>query len=170
MIIVEGPDGSGKSTLIAKLGMDRRRFKSLRGGVGGVNAHGLGDGDFGWSGASALASYTSTVCRHLHEALAFDRYHLSEVVYGPLLRGHQELPPEDLERLNFVLHTNQVPVILCLPPLEVTLANVMREGRERPSYQTVEFLTRAYQEFLLLAPWATIVYDYTRDPIPTWTC
>lgn len=167
MIIVEGPDGSGKSELIRLLDRSRVTFKSLTGGIGGTSRG-------GWStGKPPLAEFVSKVIEGLdHEAaqpgrrVAFDRFHLSERVYGPILRQKQVLDDPELQMLSGFLRDKRVPVILCLPAFEVTLANVEREGRERPSYQTREFLREAYEAFQLLAPWATTVYDYTRNDLP----
>lgn len=173
MIIVEGVDGAGKSTLIQKLGYERRAFKSLRGGVGGETRR-------GWSsGQSALVEYVRKVADAKYAEsinpmgsdaygtrIAFDRFHLSEIVYGPILRHQQEMSTSDLTMLNNYLHDCHVPVILCLPPFPVTLANVLQEGRDRPTYQTEAFLLRAYKEFERLAPYATIVYDYTTQDLP----
>lgn len=186
MIIVEGPDGSGKSTLIDNLGCERRRLKSLRGGVGGTRFNGTGDGVAGWGGNDpALLAYTRKVIDGLkHEKenrasasggqglefcdlqIAFDRFHLSEVVYGPILRRVQEVSDGDLAFLDDFIRRQGVKVVMCLPPFAVTLANATKNGRERPSYQTEGFLHQAYKEFERLAPWATVVYDYTRDKTP----
>lgn len=165
MIIVDGPDGSGKSTLIENLGYERRRLKSLRGGTGGVLPDGTGDGTAGWGGNDpALLCYARKVAEG--GRVAFDRFHLSEIVYGPILRGCQELRDVDLGLLHKFLVERGVQVVMCLPPFDVTMRNVKQNGRERPHYQTDEFLQRAYAEFMRLTPWATVVYDFTRDPLP----
>jgi thymidylate kinase len=167
MIIIEGPDGSGKTTLINRLNFDRRRLKSIRGGVGGTRFNGSGDGVAGWGGNDpALLAYTRKVIEAGTAPIAYDRFHLSERVYGPILRAKQELSDGDLELLTAFLRETRVKVVMCLPPLAVSLANVMQNGRERPHYQTEEFLQEAYAEFERLAPWATIVYDYTRHDLP----
>lgn len=168
MIIVEGPDGSGKSTLITNLGLEAKRLKSIRGGVGGTRFNGEGDGVAGWGGNDpALMAYCRKVLGFGPQApIAFDRFHLSEVVYGPILRNKQELTEGDLALLAQFLREQRVQVVMCLPPFAVTLANVNQESRERPAYQTEGFLHQAYTEFARLAPHATIMYDYTRDALP----
>lgn len=163
MIIVEGPDGAGKSTTISRLGFERVHIKSLTGGIGGTTPE-------GWAnGLPPIAAYG----RKIRDAqqmpghkIAFDRFHLSEQVYGPMLRDKQLLDDTDLTLIGHMLRDKQIPLILCLPPFEVTLANVTKEGRDRPSYQTEEFLRAAYYRFQTLACWATIVYDFTKDPLP----
>lgn len=175
MIIVEGPDGSGKSTLIKNLGFTPLKLRALRSGVGATQADGscaglAGVKTSGWAeGLPAIVAYARKI-REVQQIpgarIAFDRFHLSEVVFGPLLRGRQDVLDDDLVIINQILRDKQIPVILCLPPREVTLANVMAPGRERPDFQTEAFLIHAYERFERLAPWATHVYDFTRDPLP----
>jgi thymidylate kinase len=175
MIIVEGPDGSGKTTTIQRLGYQRRQLKALRQGLGSEGAN-----PKGWGGDEpAMLAYTRKVMEARFEErsaqavwtkaapIAFDRFHLSEVAYAPILRPDRvEIHDGELEMLTRLLRHHKVPVILCLPPFSVTLNNVTKEGRERPSYQTEGFLHQAYKAFELLAPYATIVYDFTRDELP----
>jgi len=166
MIIVEGPDGSGKTELIKRLGFERRSLKSVTGGVGGTTEQGWANGD------PPLMAYVKKIITADTEEqagltkIAYDRFHLSEMVYGPILRGKQTLDEGMLRMLNDYLRGRHVPVILCLPTFETTLANVTREGRERPGYQTPEFLQQAYDEFTKTAPWATVVFDYEKDALP----
>lgn len=181
-IIVEGPDGSGKDTLIEALGFQSYKLKALRGGVGGTESYrggnGLGDGTAGWAGEDpALLAYVKKLVaakdapkeeRPVHESgqrvgIAFNRFHLSEYVYGPILRKTQEVSDSDLRWLTNFCAAQDVAVILCLPPWEETLRQVSRPGRERPAYQTAEFLEQAYWDFYALRRYA-IVYDFTADP------
>jgi hypothetical protein len=59
-------------------------------------------------------------------------------------------------------------VILCLPSFETTLANVTREGSERPIYQTPDFLRTSHttSSRRWLTPWATVVFNYETDELP----
>lgn len=170
MIIVEGPDGSGKDVLIETLKHQSFKLKALRGGVGGTesyaNGNGLGDGLAGWAGNDpALLAYQKKIKAARGINVAFNRFHFSEYVYGPLLRGTSEVGLNDLEVMKTFLWYYRVPVILCLPSFEVTLENVRRPGRERPAYQTEGFLSDAYNGFKQIMPWATITYDFKKDPL-----
>lgn len=161
MIIVEGPDGSGKSTLIRNLGYEHTLWM----GGARIKHPTLG---VTWAYPDETRSRVQ-FDRQLQQQLqrvAFDRFHISERVYGPLLRGEQAMDDNTFCQINDEVRRQRIPVILCLPPYEVAYANVTLAGRERPVYQTDAFLRRAYDEFLALQPWATVVYDFTRDPIP----
>jgi thymidylate kinase len=95
MIIVEGPDGSGKTTTIQRLGYERRQLKALRQGIGSEGAN-----PKGWGGDDpALLAYTKKVREAQQDEMAnppgsdaygtliaFDRFHLSEAAYAPILR------------------------------------------------------------------------------------
>jgi len=148
LIVVEGPDGSGKSTVIKNLGYDPIKFRALRTGVGASRPDGTcgettGDAS-GWAGnRPAFDAYRQQV-KNARPGTAFDRFHLSEIV--------------------------------CLPPFETTFANVTLPGRERPAFQTEEFLRRAYGMWQAVAlnhihlPLVQI-FDYTRDSaeaLATW--
>jgi hypothetical protein len=166
VIIVDGPDGSGKSTVIQNLGHTAVHLKALRDGAGGRTPEGIGDGRKGWGGSlPAVQAYKAQLTTR-PPLTGFDRFHLSEVVYGPILRGTQELHDAELTELTQFIHDQQIVVILCLPPFTTTVANIKQHGRERPGYQTLTFLANAYRAFQRLTPWATIVYDYTCDQLP----
>jgi hypothetical protein len=161
VIIVEGPDGSGKSTLITRLNHQRVHLRSLRGGVGGTTPEGWG------GGRPVVDAYVHALDTHPPET-AFDRFHLSEHVYGPILRNTQLITPDVLLELSEVLRKRRIPVIVCLPPWWVVHDNVMQPGRERPAYQTDQFLREAYDSWLDVAfnsPRITL-WDYTKDPLP----
>jgi hypothetical protein len=165
MIIVEGPDGSGKSTLISRLGHQRVHLRSLRGGVGGTTPEGWG------GGRPVVDAYVHALDTHPPET-AFDRFHLSELVYGPILRNTQLITPEILDALTNEINRRRIPVIVCLPSWETTYRNVTQPGRERPGYQTDDFLRASYDAWHAVA-WTRLwnrhwfrVWDYMKDPLP----
>lgn len=151
-LIVEGPDGGGKTTVIEKLRLTRRHLKSLRGGVGGTTAEGWGGADL------APVAYI----RQLIEApdgTAFDRFFLSELVYGPLLRGRAAIRETDADVVRQVAQVMGIYTVLCLPSFEMTIRNVMKPGRDRPSYQTRDWLKQAYRR------WETVALNRRSDVI-----
>ena len=181
MIIVDGPDGSGKSTLIEGLGYLPRKFRALRAGIGATQADGAAADTAttdGWANPDDEAQIA--YARAIHDALreeaaqhhtskiAFDRFHVCETIYGPMLRGASGITADEVKVLHRLITARAIPVILCLPPFETALKNVSRAGRERPAFQTNEFLENAYEGFskIRMSFMVDTVYDYTIHPEP----
>jgi thymidylate kinase len=170
LVIVEGPDGGGKSTVIDGLGLAPRKFRALRAGVGATAADGTcsDQATEGWAGnRPAVRAYLDQVAAHLSEPIAFDRFHLSEIVYGPMLRAAAGVDALETLAINQTLEELRVPVIICLPPYEVTLQNVQQPGRERPAFQTEAFLLEAHHRWTLVRDALSryqnvVIFDYTQ--------
>ena len=164
MIILEGPDGSGKTTVIERLGYERRAFKALRGGVGESER-----GNWGAQDPAPIAYARQILAAH--PRVAFDRFHLSETIYGPILRQGSGISDEEVVVLERLLKARGVTTILCLPPAVDTLRNVVKEGRERPAYQTLGFLRKSYLAWERLRD-ATdrydVFYNYVAKPDGPW--
>lgn len=119
MIIVEGPDGGGKTTLI-----DRLR-KHL--GVGVMPRP--CSSDRGVDPSSLMAWVDRDLSGPVHERKIYDRHPLiSEPIYGPLIRGDMAAGFTDLVWMSTrleMLYTHEPLMIFCLPPLALVKANVM---------------------------------------------
>lgn len=147
-IIVEGPDGAGKSTVIERLGLTR--------------VHTLAYTPDGTT-ASPPRYYRERVLDHHGRPLyntGFDRLHLSEFVYGPLLREGSAVNSYDIDRLTQVFREKKVPIVMVLTDWVTSRMNV--RSRPAPDYQTDEFLRRAYDTFVMLADseWVDFVYTW----------
>lgn len=159
-LIVDGPDGGGKSRVIERLGMDRIHLKSLRGGVGGTTLA-------GWAGADDAPVAYARQLREAPDNTAFDRFYLSELLYGPMLRGESAITDEEVTLVKRVERAMQIPTLVCLPSYATTLQNVMQDGRERPVYQTPKFLRESYQGWQrLAAQHRPQLFDYEQDTLP----
>ena len=160
MIIVEGPDGAGKTTLINQL-IDRYDLTVAPRVVS--------------KDTKDLVDLQEWVNRNLSEGFKFqlfDRYRLiSEFCYGPTLRPVQR--PGFTDRL-WVYHSlrrlyNEVqPIIIyCLPPLEVVKANLENDPDNEVVRDHIEQIYAAYMERsvmdALINPHLTLVWDYTKD-------
>lgn len=166
LIIVEGPDGAGKSTLVKELKMiyDRSdQFTEVR-----VMHHGPYKGE-----EKIVAKYFTPIARAMIEgttALIMDRSWLSEPVYADALdRGASRISLEEDRMLSRAALALECEVILCMPPYEVCAAN-------RP--EDTDFLADVYAGYLNLSTlmeacdsrWIeigchlnTTLYDYTKN-------
>lgn len=160
MVIVEGPDGAGKSTLIADL-MERFKISTAPRVVS--------------KDAEAMVDLKVWVEQNIAEGFQykiFDRHRLiSEYIYGPLLRKEQQPGFTDLAWSTVMLHrlytTVEPIVIYCLPPLEVVRANVLRDPENKVVAEHIDAMYAAYVHRIALdtvyRPFHTVVYDYTTD-------
>jgi len=148
-IIIEGPDGAGKTRLAREL-CERYEMAYRHEGPPPPDAN---------------------VYRHYllglveaEEPTVFDRYHLGEIVYGPLLREGSKITLSQIGQLNRLATT-----ILCLPPWDVAFANT--RGRKE-LIENTNLLRTAYHMWTLVATNKMLtenvtVFDYTRGPYVT---
>lgn len=160
MIIVEGPDGAGKTTLVRKLLND---FAELRPGERGTRDRKL--------------LYTVTVpdtFRALEHAIrgrmedrmfVWDRLFYSEFIYAPL-----GLPPREpmfnasqRSHIHRVIDALKCPVILCLPPLIDVRRNVLVEDQMGGVLDNIDKIYDGYKMMFRNGefPEETAIYDYT---------
>lgn len=167
LIIVEGPDGAGKSTLVKKL---EKQFNAM-------SIHNCeypsADGDQ----LEAIFSYQFTIAEHLamraivpSSVVILDRSFLSELIYGPVYRGKPRLSDEAKGRLNKRLSITSAMTIICHPTFSVCRDNFL-SGREE-MLDSVEQLQRVWDGYhaanLPLDFDASVTYyDYIRTPYYT---
>jgi len=154
MLIVEGPDGAGKSTLVGRL-----------------------VGELGWPVASKVvdssAKASVDLVRWVEQNTSvgiqpriFDRHRLiSEPIYGPLLRGTMEPGFNDfrwLRRMQRYLREDIQPlVIFCLPPFEYVEYNLLHDSNNEVVKGIVAPMYWLY--FNAAACWPdALVWDYTQ--------
>ena len=168
MLIVEGPDGGGKTTLIRELSEKLNipiapRVVSKR--------------------TEAMLELRDWVDNNLEEGFQrtiFDRHRLiSESIYGPVLRDQQNAGFDDLEwvgpRLGRFYQIAPI-IIYCMPPLEVVKANLENDDDNEvvlPRINSIYagYVSRAALDFHL-SPGEVYLYDYTKrgeaDAMDTW--
>lgn len=160
MIVVEGPDGGGKTTLI----------KDLSEYWGVPVAPRVVSKD-----AEAMVDLKQWVADNLKKgwhSTIYDRHRLvSETIYGPILRPSKPEPGfDDTAWLTMSLkrfYQIQPIIIYCLPPLEVVKANVMDDPdnlvvRDRISAIYAMYQTRAAIDISVRGR-TTDIWDYTSD-------
>jgi len=155
VIIVEGPDGAGKSTLVAQI---RERF-------------GIGEGVRGTSDRSLL--YTVTVPDTFkalegmitgdERPVVWDRLFYSEFVYHPLTGRHCQFSEGQRQHINEILMVVRPPIILCMPPTDVVYKNA---GKDEQMDGVMDNLSRIYIAYNAMFRWMpahTVIYDYTME-------
>lgn len=165
MIIVEGPDGAGKTTLCKKLSEDfvlpvmdweqewgltrdemkkdptLRYYRSLQIEFGAAPYHSAG----------------------LGHPFIHDRFYFSSLVYGPLMEGSNQMSDEDRKTIARVLIALACPVILCLPPKEEVVKNVRGEGHQMEGVaEIIEDVYDLYSKVMSTDAFPfCMYYDYT---------
>lgn len=125
MVIVEGPDGAGKTTLCERLaedfGLEICDWKTEMGlsrdemKVYPVRRY---------YHALAEELQMNAARTALDKPLIHDRLYFSSLVYGPVMEGNIQMSEEDRRTIARVLIALACPIIVCLPPKSVVLKNV----------------------------------------------
>lgn len=110
-IIIEGPDGAGKSTLAKSLA-DRLGMNILK-----MTANG---------GQSVPEYLQKLVC----DGVIIDRCWVSEQVYSDLFGREPRIDNDDAEALTELCGRVGIPIIVLLPPLHVVIDRLNERGDE----------------------------------------
>lgn len=140
MLIVEGPDGSGKSTLVRRLSKDLNLPVASR--VVSADTTALVD-LAEWTERNVAAGFQHTI---------FDRHRLvSEPIYGPILRPRQETKFLDFGWMSNVVwqfYQAKPVIIYCMPDLRTVWANIVDPDTDNSVFQgrysEVEAIYAAY--------------------------
>lgn len=155
MLILEGPDGGGKTTLVKRLSSElnlpvhERACTSDGGPV---------DDLFKWA-------YRDAVSMPDQPMAIYDRHPLiSEYIYGPIAR-HYLLPEFRSPKAHALMRlmAAQVHVVFCIPPLEAVVANLSREtSTQMPGVvENIARIHAMYQTLAMFWPGESTTYDYT---------
>lgn len=152
-IIVEGPDGAGKTTLI----------QELQHHLPGMELHPRFCTSIGGPIADLAEEVFKDVKVHPTHFI-YDRHPIiSDYVYNAAIPGRQFSPAflgDAMGRVrNRVAHHSLT--IWCLPPLGVVKANL---GEEMPGvHENIERIYELYQMHRLMWPGRSVIYDYTNS-------
>lgn len=110
-IIIEGPDGAGKSTLA----------KSLAGAL---------DMDILKMTANSSQSLQEYIQKLACDGVIIDRCWVSEQVYSDLFGREQRIDNDEAEALTEFCKLVGIPIIVLLPPLHVVISRLNERGDE----------------------------------------
>lgn len=150
IIVLEGPDGAGK-TVLAKMLCDRYGLEYRHEGPPPKNV---------WALAHYGAAYFDAVLVNMSgPGVVLDRFALGERVYGPMYRGHDDLGDEGWAIIKANLDLVAAYRILCLPPRDVCKA-AWSSGREE-MIKDEEVFDDIYSAWVATLEEHHHVYDYT---------
>lgn len=154
MLIVEGPDGSGKTTLVGRLEQKLKVTREPR-------------------AVSKEATVLTDMAIWTHHELdrgfgnrLYDRFNLiSSPFYSmlpaPTFSGKM-LEPEWLKDAWQKFRRVGPVIILCLPPKDVVIENVFRGEDNQVVKKDIGTIWNLYHNFAAQYPFASMVWDYTR--------
>lgn len=156
-IIVEGPDGAGKTTLVQEL---QNHFPQME-------LHPR----FCTSTGGPIANLTEEVYRDTKSApthFLYDRHPtVSEYVYNtsiPDRRIRSEFLTFSMMKLRNRVASHSL-MIFCIPPINVVIDNVRRDQSDQMP-GVVDNIVRIYEQYMmhmLMWPGRTVHYDYTQS-------
>jgi hypothetical protein len=164
LVVVEGADGSGKSTLISQLRRNAWRQYCV-----------VVSASRPWDGVANHHQFVQAVTR-LKSVIApghviCDRFHLiSEAVYAPIIRGEspfgEDVPTNwgrELTGIDLIVH--------CRPSYATALANLEKNPQMRGVQESLVDLMGRYDQLMellrLIKPYQR--YNYEKDPLTTVT-
>lgn len=153
MIIVEGPDGAGKTQLVLRLADELQVPVEPK----------VVQPDM--SSEVDLLRWSSDQIRGWPEKKIYDRFPLiSEFIYGPIFKHNVRTPFKDFAELR-ILHDNfraaQPVIIYCLPPVTEVLANVSRDDTDNSAVNSPAIHGVYWAYHNLAASSYGVVWDYT---------
>lgn len=144
-IIIEGPDGAGKSTLAKSLAgeLDMNILKMTANG-----------------GQSVREYEQKLAC----DGIIIDRCWVSEQIYPDLFKREPRIDDAGAESLTELCRLTGVPIIVLLPPLHVVIGRLNERGDEYADVvcPNIVEIYRRYREWAEAHPYAIVLED--NDP------
>lgn len=157
MIIVEGPDGSGKSTLVESLITHFELREGARGTTDRKKLYTVTVKDTYLALMKAIRAMRGVPVE------VWDRLFYSEFVYYRYGNRPCEFSEGQRRFINWMIEAITCPVILCLPPPEVIIENAKKVDQMDGVNENLPQIIMDYHSMSQWMPPQTIIYDYTRD-------
>jgi len=154
MIIVEGPDGAGKSTLVGSLAAELDLEVGERATKDRDKLYEVTRQDTYTALAKGVKGHKSP--------LIWDRLFFSEMVYSPAVGRDCEFSLEEQVFVKQVLSAMGCPIIICRPPLDAVEENVRAAEQMKGVKENIRRIYNHYGSVAENMPWL-IWYDYTGE-------
>ena len=136
LIIIEGVDGAGKSTLVEAIQDELPAAEMIHKGP---------------IKRSPLIEYEASLEHYRVNSgrdIVCDRWHIGELVYGPLLRGESKLSPASLEHIELFLATRGALRTWVQTPLHVIQERISGRGEDLIPHEQIPVIWDWYERFL----------------------
>lgn len=135
VIILEGPDGAGKTTLAE--GLIKQGFRYEHSGVPKKS----------WTSTDLFRHYVGTLrkAQLRKEPVVYDRHYLGETVYGPICRDRSLLSRGQVILLERLVRAGGSRVVVCLPSYLTVVQNWM--NKKDDYVQQAERLSAIYDAY-----------------------
>lgn len=160
MIIIEGPDGAGKTTLVNRLAESLDLKVGKRGTADRDRLYEVTVQDTFRALQGAVQGYPP---------ILWDRLYYSELVYHPYTTGTCAFSARQQVYIEHMIDAMNVPVVLCMPPEKVVIENVLRDDRHEMKNvkDNIKAIYHGYEVLYRQGrfPGGVFLYDYTRDKL-----
>lgn len=167
MVIIEGPDHAGKSTLIqhiletfpdsVELSEHSRLTSSQRNSEAYREATAVHERVY--SSICHPSPIASQGKVQIHDRLFF-----SELVYGEVLRGSSTFGWDETVHVRRLLTAISPPIVFCLPPLEKITSKIYGSDQMEGVTDNITRIYQSYEALSALRNPTITRYDYTRGP------
>lgn len=150
LIVLEGVDGVGKTTLVERLAdmLDEDVV---------IKHCGPPKGDI-------LKEYEWTLAtqyRPFDVDMVCDRWHVGERVYGPLLRGASKLTPAMVQHIEMFLQSRGAMRLIIDAPLDTVIARFTKRGDDLVTPEQITAIWDWYRDYAVKYDWAVIDSNIT---------
>jgi hypothetical protein len=152
VIILEGPDGAGKTTLAQYL-VKHANFQYVHSGPPKP-------------GEDLLLTYASTLdsAIRINKDVVIDRLYAGESIYGPVIRKHDHLGEEGQKIMQRIVRGQGVLEVFCLPPYRTCYSNWFKRQQAKGELVTdSNTFHTIYHGYEMLAKKQTFAYSLTYD-------
>lgn len=159
MIILEGPDGGGKTTLLQRLCVGLAEY-----GIKEGKYMGQKNRDRMWE--TTVERTYSAIGADLnpnYPPIIWDRMFYSELVYAPIMGRQNAFGTRSNYVHRLITHT-QSPVIFCMPPIAEVMKNVAKTKQHSWVAGNEEAIWKRYHATIArYSNENTYIWDYTAD-------